>query len=212
MPNSTHTHPCLKVGVTGGIGSGKTMVCQMLHSLGAPVYYADHWAKWLLTHDAELKARIAALFGPDAYGADGSYQRQYVAAIAFAQPEKLAALNALVHPRVLAHGEAWHLEQAAKGVAYTLKEAALLVESGSHQHLDFLIVVTAPEALRLQRVQQRDGLSEADVRARMARQLPEAEKIKLADFVIHNDGLRPLIPQVWAAHQRILQRRADTAP
>lgn len=197
---------CLRVGVTGGIGSGKSTVCQMLHALGAPVYDADFWAKWLIEHDENTKKGVIDIFGHEAYNAAGEYQRAWVAGIVFQDAEKLAALNAVVHPAVEQHSHAWHEAWAQKGTAYTIKEAALMIESGSYKHLDFLIVVTAPEALRIQRVCQRDHLSEEQVRARIRRQMPESEKIKLADFAIHNDGKQMLIPQVWEAHQLIVHQ------
>ena len=197
---------CLRVGITGGIGSGKSIVCRMFAALGIPVYYADIEAKWLIGHDPELIKGISTVFGPDAYTPAGEYDRAYVATIAFADPSKLAALNALVHPAVERHSRAWHDEQAALGHPYTLKEAALMIESGSHRFLDCLIVITAPEELRIRRVMQRDGLTEAQVRARMNSQLPESEKVKLADFVVTNDGVRMLIPQVWGLHRILLEK------
>jgi dephospho-CoA kinase len=135
---------------------------------------------------------------------DGAYNRAYVAGIVFKNPEKLQALNGLVHPAVGRHNRTW--QEAQKDVPYTLKEAALLVESGSYRHLDALIVVTAPEVLRMRRVVQRDGLDETAVRARMARQLPEEDKVKLADFVVVNDGTHLLIPQAAAIHASLRER------
>ena len=206
LPSSDIPSICLRVGVTGGIGSGKSTVCQIFHALGAPVYDADTWAKWLIQHDAVVKKAVIQIFGPEAYNASGEYQRAWIANIVFQDPGKFAALNAIVHPAVEQHSRSWHQEWAQRGAAYTVKEAALMIESGSQRHLDFLIVVTAPEALRIQRVCQRDHLTEEQVRARMERQLPEAEKIKLAHLVIHNDGKQLLIPQVWQVHQLILQQ------
>lgn len=194
------------MGITGGIGSGKTTVCRIFAALGVPVYDADYWAKWLITNDPEVKLAIEALVGPEAYLADGSYNRTLVASVVFHDKDKLAALNAIVHPAVERHSAAWHDRYAALGKAYTLKEAALMVESGSHRHLDFLIVVTAPEALRIRRVMERDHLPETAVRDRLKNQLPEAEKAALADFRINNDGTQLLIPQVWAIHQILTVR------
>jgi dephospho-CoA kinase len=199
--------PCFRIGVTGGIGSGKSLVCQMFSVLGIPIYYADIGAKWLASNDAELKKGIVDVFGSEAYTPEGGYNRPFVAKIAFEHPEKLAALNALIHPAVERHSRAWHNEQAASGAPYTVKEAALMIESGSHKFLDFLIVVIAPEALRIQRVLQRSGLTEQQVRGRMESQLPEKEKAKLADFIIVNDGEQMLIPQVWHIHKEILGKR-----
>lgn len=207
MPSkSSHAVRSLRVGITGGIGSGKSTVCRIFDALGAPVYDADYWAKWLIGHDPAVKAAIIAVFGPEAYLPDGVYHRAFVAGIVFQDPVKLAALNAAVHPALEQHSQAWHDAQARAGHPYTLKEAALLVESGSHLHLDRLIVVTAPENLRVQRAMARDGLTEAAVRARMKSQLPESAKIELADYLIANDGRQMLVPQVWAVHQKLIAR------
>jgi dephospho-CoA kinase len=197
----------LRVGITGGIGSGKTTACRMFQVLGIPVYDADFWAKWLIERDAGLRTQVTAVLGPEAYLPDGAYNRAYVARRVFADAALLAALNAVVHPVVEQHSRRWHDEQAARGYPYTLKEAALLIESGSHRFLDALIVVTAPEEVRIRRVMERDGLGEDAVRARMLHQMPEAEKAALADFVLVNDGQRPLIPQVWRTHRALLARR-----
>jgi dephospho-CoA kinase len=128
-----------------------------------------------------------------------------VAGIVFQDSAKLAALNALVHPAVERHSSAWHEEQARGGAPYTIKEAALMIESGSYRHLDFLIVVTAPEEVRIERVMQRDQSTETQVRARISKQISEEDRIKFATFVIRNDGKHLLLPQVWAAHRLILE-------
>ncbi|MCC6461237.1 MAG: dephospho-CoA kinase [Saprospiraceae bacterium] len=207
MPEQhSSTRRSWRVGITGGIGSGKSTVCRIFEALGVPVYDADYWARWLIVEDPAVRAAIVALFGPEAYLPDGSYHRAFVAGIVFQDPDKLAALNAAVHPVLEQHSRHWHEEQARAGQAYTLKEAALLVESGSQRHLDALIVVTAPEALRVRRVMARDGVSEEAVRARLRNQWPEAEKVKQADFVVVNDGTHLLIPQVWRVHQALLGR------
>lgn len=195
---------CLRVGITGGIGSGKSTVCEIFKSLGIPIFYADLSAKQLLNTDPVLRAGVIDLFGSEAYTPEGAYDRQAVARLAFSNPKKLAALNALVHPAVEVASRAWHQQQAQPGLPYTLKEAALMIESGSHQYLDRLIVVTAPEALRIQRVMQRDGLTEEQVRARIRGQLPEEEKLQRADFVVENDGEHLLVPQVMAIHKTLL--------
>lgn len=197
---------CLRVGVTGGIGSGKSTVCRIFQSLGIPVYDADTWAKWLIEHDGAVKKGMIEIFGAEAYDAEGVYQRAFISKIVFENPGKLQALNALVHPAVERHSKAWHEEWAQKGAQYTVKEAALIIESGSYRHLDFLIVVTAPEDLRIERVLRRDRLTEEQVRSRINRQILEKDRIKFATFVIHNDGRHMLIPQVWQAHRLILQQ------
>ncbi len=195
----------LRVGITGGIGSGKSTVCRIFESLGVPVYDADHWAKWLLGNDPALKSAVEGIFGTDAYTEKGEYNRAYIAQQAFSKPDKLAALNAVAHPAVEAHARAWHEARTREGHPYTLKEAALIIESGSYKHLDCLIVVSAPEALRIERVVKRDGISEAEVRARIQRQLPEQEKIARADFVIRNDGQHSLVRQVLKVHKALLE-------
>jgi dephospho-CoA kinase len=191
----------LKIGITGGIGSGKTTVCKIFETLGIPVYYADERAKWLMTNDLELVKNIKILFGKAAYN-DGILNRSYIAEIAFSDPQKLEQLNSLVHPAVLRDGEIW--QESHPNVPYTLKEAALLFESGSYKQLDKIIVVTAPLELRIQRVLQRDQTSREAVEARIAKQMLEEEKIKRADFIIINDNTHALIPQVLQIHRQLV--------
>ncbi|MFN4079410.1 MAG: dephospho-CoA kinase [Saprospiraceae bacterium] len=201
--------PCPRIGVTGGIGSGKSLVCRMLSALsGAPVYDADTRAKALIESDAGVRRAVAALLGDEAYGPDGAYQRAYVAERVFGNPALLQALNAIVHPAVEADSRQWHEAQCAAGAPYTLKEAALLVESGAWRYLDLLIVVTAPEDLRLDRTIQRDQTNAEAVRMRMRRQWPEDELLRHAHIQIANDGKRLLGPQIWAAHRAIVGIRA----
>lgn len=190
------------LGITGGIGSGKTTVCKIFETLGIPVYYADERAKYLMSHDQELIAGITTLFGPEAYLEPQVLNRVYIAQHAFNDPEKLAQLNALVHPAVARDGLEWQAAQI--DAPYTLKEAALLFESGSYRALDQIIVVTAPLELRIQRVMARDAAKREAVEARISKQMPEEEKVKLADFVIYNDGVGALIPQVLAIHRGLL--------
>lgn len=184
------------------MGSGKSTVCHIFESLGIPVYDADSRAKWLMMHDVDLRKDLLELLGEQAFEANGSLNRAWIAQEVFHKPAKLAKLNALVHPAVARDALRWHEAQQS---SYTLREAALLVESGAYKHLHKLIVVTAPEKLRVQRVMQRDGMQEADVNARMSKQLPESEKVKLADFIIVNDGEQALISQVLNIHQALLQ-------
>ena len=199
-------HTGLRVGITGGIGSGKSTVCRIFESLGIPVYDADYWAKWLLGHDPALIAAVKKIFGEEAYTPKGAYNKPFVADAAFSNPDKLAALNAVAHPAVEKHSLAWHEAKIAEGCPYTLKEAALLIESGSAKHLDFLIVVVAPEGLRIQRVMNRDGVTEDQVRARMRHQMLEEEKVALADGTIVNDGQHSLVKQVWDLHKNKLSK------
>lgn len=192
----------LKAGITGGIGSGKTTVCKIFETLGIPIYYADDRAKWLMSNDADLMSAIRKAFGEEAYTPEGQLNRAYLAKVAFNDAEKLAQLNAIVHPAVFRDGLQWHEAQA--GAPYTLREAALLFESGSYRAIDKMIVVTAPLELRIQRVMERDGVPKEAVLARIEKQWTEEEKVKRADFVIDNSGDHLLIPQVLKVHQALL--------
>lgn len=183
----------IKVGVTGGIGSGKSIVCRIFNTLGIPVFDADTEAKRLMATDAGLVAAIRSEFGDEAYDADGSINRGYLASQVFSDGRRLETLNRLVHPVAIRAGEEWANRQDAP---YSIKEAALLFESGSFKLNDYTILVTAPEAIRIERVVQRDGVTPEQVRARMQRQWSDDEKARLADFTIVNDGKQAIIPQV----------------
>ncbi len=183
----------LKVGITGGIGSGKTTVCRIFEMLNIPVYYADDRAKWLMQHDPDLIKNMIDLFGASAYQPSGDLNRAYIGKLVFSNKELLAKLNKLVHPAVFLDGERWFAEQTSR---YAIKEAALFYETGSYKQMDKMIVVTADREERIRRVMLRDGLEREAVEARMDKQLPEEEKIKQADFVIYNDGREMLIPKI----------------
>lgn len=191
-----------KVGITGGIGSGKTTVCRIFETLGIPVYYADERAKWLMINNKTLKKEIIKLFGAAAYSAGGELNRKHIADIAFQDPDKLKTLNQIVHPAVLSDGEKWHRKQV--NVPYTLKEAALLFESGSYLQLDKIITVTAPLEIRIQRVIERDQSDREKVLSRIQFQMPEEEKIAQSQFIIINDGQRSLIRQVLDIHNKLI--------
>lgn len=192
----------LQIGITGGIGSGKTLVCHIFALLGVPVYDADSRAKTLMTTDGILVSQIKKEFGVLSFRADGSLDRAYLAEHVFSNPDKLKVLNSLVHPRVGADYAHWVTEQTS---SYVLKEAALLFEAKSNQALDKIIVVSAPEELRIQRVLQRDKhRTEQLVKDIIRNQLEDEKKVKLADYVILNDERTPLIPQVIALHKQFL--------
>jgi dephospho-CoA kinase len=174
----------------------------MFQVLGIPVYFADDEAKNLMNHDPALKQAIMAIFGHEAYNLNG-LNREFISSVAFSEPDKLKALNAIVHPAVMAHGKAWMLSQYAP---YSLKEAALLFESGSNKQLDLIIGVWCPVELRIERVMNRDSSSREQVLARMQKQMNEEEKMKLCDFVITNDERMALIPQVLSLHGELLSR------
>jgi dephospho-CoA kinase len=191
----------LKVGITGGIGSGKSTVCKIFETLGIPVFYADEVARDIMNTDEELKQAIQQQFGADTY-INGVVNRKRISELVFNNPEKLALLNSLVHPATIKAGNDW---AAAQDAPYTLKEAAILFESGSYKALDKIIGVSAPENIRLQRTMARDHISEEDVRNRMARQMDEAEKMNRCDFVILNDDTTAVIQQVLDVHTQLLQ-------
>ncbi|MBP6517092.1 MAG: dephospho-CoA kinase [Chitinophagales bacterium] len=194
----------IKVGITGGIGSGKTTVCEIFERLGVPVYYADKQAKYLMETDKKLREAIRQLFGDEAFDSENNLNRAFIAGIVFKDEEKLLALNALVHPAVKADYDSWNSILERKEYPYSLKEAALLVESGSYKDLDKLIVVSAPLEDRIKRVMARDNVSEEQVKARIDAQLPDAEKVKLADYVIANNLIMELVPQVSKVHLDLL--------
>jgi dephospho-CoA kinase len=191
----------LRIGITGGIGSGKSIASRLFHALGVPVYDADTRARWVMENDAALRTELQDAFGPEAYDAAGRLNRPVLAGLVFNNPARLAQLNGLVHPHVGTDFERWATAQQQAGHAYVLKEAALLFEAGSYKQLDRIITVFAPLAVRTARVLRRDPQrSAADVAAIMAKQLSEEEKMQRADDVLINDDVLPLLPQVLALH------------
>lgn len=187
------------VGVTGGIGSGKTTVCEVFSELGIPIYSADSRAKVLMNADGFLKDDIINAFGSESY-MDGVLNRTYLAEQVFNSPKKLAVLNGLVHPAVANDFELWAENQ--RDVPYIIKEAAILFESGAYEDVDITLLVIAPEETRLQRVMKRDSVSREAVQARMANQWTQERKQKLADHIIINDGNQLIIPQILELHRR----------
>lgn len=188
-----------RIGITGGIGSGKSIVSRVFAALGAPVYDSDSRAKWVMANDFVLREQLQAAFGAEAYDAAGQLNRPYLAQVAFNDAAQLARLNALVHPRVGKDFATWMAAQAAVGHAYILKEAALLYESGAYRGLDAIITVFAPPEVRTARVQSRDAhRSAAEVQAIMGKQMSEEEKLQRADYVVYNDNSQLVLPQVLA--------------
>ncbi|WMJ72781.1 dephospho-CoA kinase [Cytophagaceae bacterium ABcell3] len=190
----------LKIGITGGIGSGKTTVCKIFQFLGIPVYNADERAKWLMQHDDSLKTALAAEFGSAIFNDGGSLDRKALASIVFNNQEQLEKLNAIVHPAVGKDFDQW--AESYPDSPYVLKEAALLIESGSYKKLFRTIMVHAPEEVRMQRVLARDSFrTEDDVKKIMESQMPEKEKTSKCDHVIYNDGVNMVTPQVIKLHE-----------
>lgn len=190
----------LRVGLTGGIGSGKSLVARIFETLGIPVYYADDAAKKLQQTDPTLKAGIIEHFGEDAY-VNGQLNRKYISTVVFSQPEKLELLNSLVHPATIRDAERWLATQTTH---YAVKEAALIFESGSQRDLDIVIGVFAPESLRIKRVMERDQVSAEEVVRRMHMQISDRIKARLCDFVIRNDETELIIPQVLRIHEALM--------
>ena len=191
----------LSIGLTGGIGSGKTTVAGIFKVLGIPVYYADDAAKRLMDEDEKVKAAIENNFSKEAYK-DGKLDRKYLSEIVFNNSDKLALLNSIVHPATIKDAHEWIQKQSSP---YIIKEAALLFESGSDQKLDHIIGVKAPLDLRILRVMKRDNVSREEILSRMNKQMDEEAKLALCDFIIINDEEQLVIPQVLQLHEKFLQ-------
>ena len=189
-----------KIGITGGIGSGKTAVCMVFETLGIPVYHADTRAKQLMNTDLELKATLKGYFGDGIYSIE-TLDRRQLANIIFNDPVALEKVNSWVHPVVARDFENWCTMQTSP---YLIEEAAIIFESGMAQRFDKVILVTAPEYLRIERVCARDQISPELVRKRMDNQWSDEKKIPLADYIIYNDNEHLITPQVMEIHSKIL--------
>jgi len=190
----------IRIGLTGGIGSGKTTVAGIFEVLGIPVYYADDAAKKLMNEDSLLKEKIILQFGKDAYK-DGILNRSYLGQQVFTDKKKLAMLNAMVHPVTIRTGNEWMQQQTTP---YAIKEAALIFESSFQSGLDYVIGVYAPEPLRISRTMKRDNLNRDAVMMRIKNQMDEDEKMQRCDFIIYNDEQQAVLPQVLKLHQQLL--------
>lgn len=192
------------VGLTGGIGCGKSTVARLIRIMGYPVYDSDARARFLQSEDTGIINEMAQLLGEDILD-NGKLNRKRVAEMVFNHPDLLAQLNKIVHPRVKEDFDRWMNEQRAP---LLFKESALLVETGAYRDCDALILVTAPEELRIQRVVQRDGVSESEVKSRMARQSSDEEKQAVSDFTIFNDDHQLIIPQVERTLAELVKQKA----
>ena len=192
----------IRVGLTGGIGSGKTTVAKVFEVLGIAVYYADDAAKRLMNSDERLRESIIAAFGAQSYR-NNQLDRGYLASQVFGDKKKLEQLNALTHPATISDANEWMQQQSSP---YIIKEAALIFESGSNLHLDKVIGVSSPVEMRINRVMERDHIPREDVLARINRQMNEEEKLSRCDFIIYNDERRSIIGQVLHLHQTLLSQ------
>jgi dephospho-CoA kinase len=188
-----------KVGLTGGIGSGKSTVARVFEVLGIPVLRADDEGKRILNEDPSACKAVSEAFGATMYQ-NGRLDRKALASVVFNDPAALQKLNAIVHPLVREHFRLWCTEQTSP---YVIMEAAILAESGGAKAMDHLVVVNAPEDVRIRRVMQRDKATEAEVKARMRSQTDDVERNALADTIILNDGHNMVIPQVLQLHERL---------
>ena len=177
------------LGVTGGIGSGKTTVCRFLEEQGAKVFYADVEAKRLMQEHPEVRAEVTDAFGAESYADDGTLNRTYLAEQVFGDPEELERLNSIVHPRVFESFDSAKARAREEGVELLVHEAALIFEAGGDEHVEAVVAVVAPDEDRIARVVERDDVSPEDVRARMGHQLSQEELRRRADYIIENDGI-----------------------
>ena len=197
--NQTESRQPLQIGVTGGIGSGKSTVCRVFRALGVPVYEADERAKWLTEHDPILKADITRILGPNAYDITGRYNRSWIAAQVFADPDLLLQLNNVIHPRVYADTALWVRSHADQ--PYVVKEAAIMRAAGDGNSLDKVIVVHAPAALRIERIRQRDPhRTDKEILNIINRQISDDERLAMADYVLENDEQQLLLSQILRLH------------
>ncbi len=191
----------IRVGLTGGIGSGKSTVCRLFEELGASCYDCDSRAKWLMQNDEQLRAGLIELFGSEIYGADGALDRARLASVAFGNSERLAALNGAVHPAVGRDWEQWCEKRKGEGVAYTIMESAILFDCGFDSKVDRIVTVSAPEELRIERAAARDNTSVEVIRQRIKAQMSDAEREARAHHTIVNNDLDALQKQVKELHK-----------
>ena len=188
------------IGLTGGIGSGKSTVARIFTMLNIPVYNSDEAGRKITNEDPLVKRSIKNLFGAELFDHNDNLNREKLSAIVFSDSTALAKLNAIIHPAVAQDFKMWCANQSSP---YVIKETAILFEHGLDKHLDGVIVVVAPDELRIKRVMHRNGLTEEAVRNRIQQQLPQDELISRADWVINNNEEQLLIPQVLAVYSRI---------
>ena len=195
----------LKVGITGGIGSGKSTICRILENLGVPIFNSDKVGRQILDEDYQAKKEVVRVFDADMYKSNGELDRERMASVVFNDPRALNRLNAIVYPRVKEAFEQWCQEN--QDATYVVKEAAVLFESGSYHDLDKVVTVFAPQEDRIKRVMKRDNVGVEKVRKRMTFQYTDEERNELADFILMNEEGVDLLPQVMELHEILLNEK-----
>lgn len=193
----------IKVGITGGIGSGKSLICKVFSKLGVPVYTADDAAKYLMDHHEEIRKDLISVFGEDIYTGE-KLDRSRLAGLIFDDPNLLATVNKIVHPRVGDDFTQWC--NSYKHMPFVIQESAILFEINAFHLFDYVILVTAPQEIRLQRVLDRPGMSREKILRIMKNQLPEEEKIVRSHFILNNDGITLILPLILAIYSEMGKR------
>lgn len=192
----------LKIGITGGIGSGKSTVCNILKNLGVPVFSSDDVGKFLLNNDDYLKTQIKKIFDRDMYTSTGRLDRERMAKLVFNNPDELEKLNELVHPKVKAEFDSWCKKNDKR--PYVVKEAAILFETGLYREFNKMVTVFCSKEERIRRIMKRDNTTKGQIEKRMIQQMTDDERNKLADYILINDGVEDLLPQVMELHELLL--------
>ncbi len=193
----------LKIGLTGGIGSGKSLVCKIFSTIGIPVFHSDEVSRDLMDHDPEIIRRVSGIFGNDIYR-DGVLERKKISEAIFTNKKTLEKLNEIIHPAVQEAFAGWLA--SCISAPYIIKESAIVFESGTDRELDYVIMVSAPEALRITRIMERDGTSKEEIIRIMRNQMKDEERAILSDEIVYNDGKQLVIPQVLELHKKFTER------
>jgi len=193
----------IKVGLTGGIGSGKTTVAKVFETLGVPVYYSDVWAKIITVSDKNVINALVLEFGNEVYLADGELNKPYLSKLIFENKDSREKINNIIHPAVAKHFDEWVKDYEEVGKKYVIKEAAILFESGAYKQVDKIITVVTDVEQRIERVIKRDNNSKEEVLQKIKAQISDEEKVKLSDFVIRNNDDDMILPQVLEINETI---------
>lgn len=191
-----------RIGLTGGIGSGKTTIAQAFATLGVPVYNSDSRAKWLTENDSRIRNGLTQIIGPEVF-TDGHLNKKLMASVIFADRQKLTEVNQLIHPIVFDDFDRWADEQESAGARYVVNEAAILIENDAYKRLDSLILVCAPVETRIERTMLRDKISRKQVEERIANQSSDEQKMPFADDIIVTDDRHLVLPQILDIHKRL---------